>query len=132
MRRPPTQLAEPAAKEPSGRFGKRPGDADHRYVNGARPIADRASCPLGVPTTRPGFVQKAPTAYPRRSNDSEHAHEKKSPTQNQPMKPDREECRGATGYCEKYLRIRLTSCRLVVIHKVWRRWAGRRNQPKNA
>src|SRR5207247_1456957 len=72
MRRPPTQLAEPAAKEPSGRFGKRPGDADHRYVNGARPIADRASCPLGVPTTRPGFVQKAPTAYPRRSNDSEH------------------------------------------------------------
>src|SRR5213592_3128421 len=46
--------------------------ADHRYVNGSRHIADRASCPLGVPTTRPGFVQKAPTAYPRRSNDSEH------------------------------------------------------------
>src|SRR5207247_2452850 len=87
MRRPPTQLAEPAAKEPSGRFGKRPGDADHRYVNGARPIADRASCPLGVPTTRPGFVQKAPTAYPRRSNDSEHAHEKKSTAHNHQMKP---------------------------------------------
>src|SRR5213083_1742467 len=61
--------------------------ADHRHVNGARPIADRASCPLGVPTTRPGFVQKAPTAYPRRSNDSEHGHEKKSTAHNHQMKP---------------------------------------------